>query len=276
MSTGSVLPPAATPGDRSRSQGRGQEARKKPEDQGAEIDDQKINPKKAPLARLPAAILRATYQNTKQIRELEGFIITTVKISDADPLVEVIEQENRNYTRAIRREGESHGSGPPAPGAAMAMMEALTQQDIGAKSKGDFTATIERTTAMDQYHVQDIFPTCKLEKAYKSGQAKILFNCRDYEIRQSLMTALHNADKQACVGPAPAGFVEDEWTLWMDALVGEVGAEDMGTGKAVLAARGQDSRSPQKSDLQRAFSKKSVRSFLAPDPKDALSRVADS
>eukprot|EP00959_Pyramimonas_sp_CCMP1952_P438634 9183039-Pyramimonas_sp.AAC.1 len=88
----------------------------------------------------------------------------------------------------------------------MAMMEALTQQDIGAKSKGDLTATVERINAMDQCQVQDIFPICKLEKAHKSGQANILFNCRDYEIRQSLMTALHNAGNEACVGPAPAGF----------------------------------------------------------------------
>ncbi|CAK0852503.1 unnamed protein product, partial [Prorocentrum cordatum] len=209
----------------------------------AELDDQKIDPKKAPLARvrrrrraaykpkvapkipndmreLLTTIVRATYQNTKQIRELKGRIITAVKISDTDPLVEAIEQENRNHARAIRREGESHGRGPPAPGAAMAMMEALTQQDIGAKSKGDLTTTIERINAMDQHQVQDSFPICKLDKAYKSGQANILFNCRGYEIRQRLMTALRNADKQACVGPAPAGFVEDELTLWMGALVG--------------------------------------------------------
>eukprot|EP00959_Pyramimonas_sp_CCMP1952_P328465 6876453-Pyramimonas_sp.AAC.1 len=70
----------------------------------------------------------------------------------------------------------------------MAMMEGLAQQDIGAKSKGDLAAAIERTNAIDQV----------------------------YEVRQRIMGALHIAQKTACVGPAPAGF-----PMWMDALIDE-------------------------------------------------------
>ncbi|CAK0887690.1 unnamed protein product [Prorocentrum cordatum] len=80
--------------DRSRSQVRGNDTRKKPEDQDTH-EDQQIDPKKAPIARVrrrrgaaykPKAapkiqngmrdliliLLRATYRNTKKIRELKG------------------------------------------------------------------------------------------------------------------------------------------------------------------------------------------------------------
>jgi hypothetical protein len=110
-------------------------------------------------------ILRATYQNTRQVRELKGCIITTVKVDDTDPLVEAIETENRSYAKMIRQEGENHGKGPPAPGAAMAMMESLVKQDIGAKSKEELTAAIQAINELDAYEAQDMFPICKVEKA---------------------------------------------------------------------------------------------------------------
>ena len=101
-------------------------------------EDSKFDPKKVTLARvrrrrgagfkakpvpkmsqemkdLILIILRATYQNTKQVRELKGCIITTVKVDDTDPLVDAIESENRNYARMIRQEGENRGKGPPQP-----------------------------------------------------------------------------------------------------------------------------------------------------------------
>ena len=102
------------------------------------------------------------------------------------------------------------------------MMEALALKDIGAKSKGDITDTIQHINGLDQYQVQDIFPICKLEKAYKSGQAKILINCRNYDIRSCIMTAFHNAQIPACSGPAPAGFVEDELAMWMDTMMDDI------------------------------------------------------
>ncbi|CAK0866980.1 unnamed protein product [Prorocentrum cordatum] len=146
------------PGDRSRSQRRGLDPRKKAEDQGAELDDQKVDPGKG----------------AKKTREHKVCITKTAK---------VIVQEKRNYA-----------------------------QD------GDSNTTIERASATDQYQAQDA-PICKLEKAYKSGQAKI--HCRDYESRQHIMTALHNADKATCAGPAPAGSVEGELAFWVEALRGE-------------------------------------------------------
>ena len=113
-------------------------------------------------------------------------------------------------------------AGPPAPGATMAMMEALALQDIGAKSKGDINEMLDKLNKMDSYQVQDMFPICKIEKAYKTGTANILFTCRDQEVRQHILSALHNAEKTACSGPAPAGYVEDELTLWMDAMIDEL------------------------------------------------------
>eukprot|EP00959_Pyramimonas_sp_CCMP1952_P008233 172275-Pyramimonas_sp.AAC.1 len=63
-----------------------------------------------------------------------------------------------------------------------------------------------------------MFPICKVEKAYTSGTAKIMFNCREITVRQKIMAALHNANEPACLGPAPAGFVEDELALDLDVL----------------------------------------------------------
>ena len=166
-------------------------------------------------------ILRATYQNTKQIRELKGSIITTVQAEEKDPLVVAIETENKHYARAIRQEGDSHKRGPPAPGAAMAMVEALVKQDIGAKSKTDLESSLQELNSMDEHEVADTFPLCKLEKAFKSGQCKILFTCRRQQIRQIIISALHNGNKNVCTGPAQAGFVEDELALSMEAMMEE-------------------------------------------------------
>eukprot|EP00959_Pyramimonas_sp_CCMP1952_P049292 1029769-Pyramimonas_sp.AAC.1 len=106
----------------------------------------------------------------------------------------------------IRQEGDNHGKGPPAPGAAMAMIETLASQDIGAKCKEELTTALQQINELDVFQAQDTFPICRVEKAYKSGSAKVMFTCRDLSIRQKTMAALNNANKPACLGPAPAGF----------------------------------------------------------------------
>ncbi|CAK0912153.1 unnamed protein product [Prorocentrum cordatum] len=188
-----------------------------------------FKPKQAPrqmndeLQDLPLTILRATYQNAKNIREPKGSIITTVRAEEKDPLAVAIETENKRYARAILQEGESHKSvPPPALGAAMAMVETLAKQDIGAKCRADLESSIQALNQMDEHQVADTFPLCKLEKTFESGQCKIPFTRRSQEIRQHIMNALHSGNRQACTGPAPARFVEDELALWMEAMMEEL------------------------------------------------------
>ncbi|CAK0894865.1 unnamed protein product [Prorocentrum cordatum] len=104
----------------------------------------------------------------------------------------------------------------------MAMVETLAKQDIGAKSKADLESSIQALNQMDEHHVADTFPLCKLENVFKNGPCKILFTCRSQEIRQHIMNALHNGNRQVCTAPAPAEFVEDELALWMEAMMEEL------------------------------------------------------
>ena len=101
------------------------------------------------------------------------------------------------------------------------MMESLATLDVGGKGWASVTQMIEKLHKMDEYPMQDTVQMCKIEKAYPSGTAKILIHCRDTEIRQAIVTEMHNAQKTACSGPAPAGFVEDELAPWLDTMVGD-------------------------------------------------------
>eukprot|EP00959_Pyramimonas_sp_CCMP1952_P141800 2967944-Pyramimonas_sp.AAC.1 len=79
----------------------------------------------------------------------------------------------------------------------MAMIETLVSQDIGAKCKEELTTALQQINELDVYQAQDKFPICRVEKAYKSGSAKVMFTCRDLSIRQKIMAALNNANKPA-------------------------------------------------------------------------------
>ncbi|CAK0890219.1 unnamed protein product, partial [Prorocentrum cordatum] len=179
----------------------------------------KVEPKMSDeLKNLIVAPIRATYQNTKQIRELQGCIITTVRVSDSDPLAAAIEKENRNYAKAMRKEGASHARGPLAPGAALEMMECLATLDVGGKSKEQINQSIEKLNQMDEYQVQDALPICKIEKAFKSGQANIPFQLQGSRDTPGHHDSAAQCPEEACAGPAPEGFGEDELALWLDAI----------------------------------------------------------
>eukprot|EP00959_Pyramimonas_sp_CCMP1952_P159854 3343428-Pyramimonas_sp.AAC.1 len=103
----------------------------------------------------------------------------------------------------------------------MAMIEVLVKQDIGAKCKEELNTALQQINELDAHQAQDMFPICKVEKCHKSSTAKIMFTCRDLSTRQKIMAVLNCANKPACLGPAPAGFVEDELALYMDALMSD-------------------------------------------------------
>eukprot|EP00959_Pyramimonas_sp_CCMP1952_P376645 7888849-Pyramimonas_sp.AAC.1 len=102
------------------------------------------------------------------------------------------------------------------------MVETLAKQDIGANCMADLESSIQVLNQMDEHQVADTFALCKLEKAFQGGQCKILSTRRSQEIRQNSTNALHNGKRQVCTGPAPAGFVEDELALWMEAVMEEL------------------------------------------------------
>eukprot|EP00959_Pyramimonas_sp_CCMP1952_P395468 8286405-Pyramimonas_sp.AAC.1 len=50
------------------------------------------------------------------------------------------------------------------------MMGCLASLDVGSKSREQVNQMPEKLNQMDEYQVQDVFPMCKIEKAYKGGQ----------------------------------------------------------------------------------------------------------
>ena len=71
---------------------------------------------------------------------------------------------------------------------------------------------------MNRVSVQDLFPVCRLEKAFKSGTVKLNSVCRQEKMREDIIAALINLDRSPCTGPAPPGFMEDELEMWVAAF----------------------------------------------------------
>ena len=124
-------------------------------------------------------------------------------------------QEFLEAQKAVR------GIGPPAPHNMVALLEGLSQMDIGRGGKEAIAAFLETWKTQAPQGVE----VCRLEPAYQEGKIKIVWSCPTNEtLNQVIINCFKAWGEEAGsahipVGVAPPRYLEEELSEWISDLI---------------------------------------------------------
>ena len=183
-------------------------------------------------------LLKQVLMNTQSQRTLTACVVDKFQVPSSSPLITSMTAEGQSFAAMVadlqsrRDQGdeaarkELTGLGPPTPAIFTAFLETLTQREIGKKSRSDLLellnkiepetemedATVSRTDLMDKITI------CRIESVHDPSSKMISIAMRGFAYRDAILTAMNNLDLPPKRGTAPAGYIEEELSAWIDAL----------------------------------------------------------
>ncbi|CAK0881358.1 unnamed protein product [Prorocentrum cordatum] len=104
--------------------------------------------------------------------------------------------------------------GPPTATTFCAMVEALAGEEVGRASR----QTLEAWSTAMVGDPPDFVKLCRLENCYQKDMVKIVFSINDQTKENILTDSFKQLDCAVTSGTAPAGYMEDELSAWIDVL----------------------------------------------------------
>ena len=116
--------------------------------------------------------------------------------------------------------------GSPAASMAMALLDGLLECDIGGKSKDEIKLYIEKVqpsaggvATIQKQDIELVVQAVRVEKTHDETTAKVVVAAPFWELRGIVTRAyLNEGVATRHTGPAPAGWLEDEMSMWLDAI----------------------------------------------------------
>ena len=109
----------------------------------------------------------------------------------------------------------------------MALLESLHEQDIGAKTKAKIKEFIILVQPEDEAveatlakrDLEQVISFLRIEKHSDTTKIKLMLGAMQWTMREAIIAAFDNEGKAVHhTGPAPPGWLEEEASLWLEAL----------------------------------------------------------
>lgn len=214
---------------------------------GAADKDRKLTTKDGGLRELLLLLTMQITALTQKSRAMWGILTRTIIIEDTHQVVKDMQDEGKAFAdqaqnlrgrvgrlkeEAKKAKGgdqaneanlnkEADGAtqdlrslGPPTMAVFAAMVESLAAQEVGKVNR----VALEAWSTQMVGDMPDYVKLCRLENCYANGQIKIVFSLANLERETILVDAFRALGAQVTTGQAPAGYMEEELSAWIDVL----------------------------------------------------------
>ena len=208
--------------------------------------DRKLTTKDNGLKELLLLLATQVTQLTQRSRAMWGMMTKTVILDDSNPIVKAMQDENKMFAAGAQElrdklkrlkdqakaakddkaaEGKANGEadiaqqelralGPPTTTVFAAMVEALMGEEVGRANR----MTLEAWSTAMVGDPPDFVKLCRLENCYQQDMIKIVFSVGDQAKENVLCDSFKALGLFVAQGSAPAGYMEEELSAWIDVL----------------------------------------------------------
>ena len=109
----------------------------------------------------------------------------------------------------------------------MVVLETLITLDIGGRPKELIKSYLNQhqpeepgqQPTLDRVDIEMVVAFVRVEKCTDKERSKVVIAMQNFELRQTIIKSLQNEGKSVYhCGPAPAGWLEEELSLWLETL----------------------------------------------------------
>ena len=155
-------------------------------------------------------VVKATLSCLQANRDYESILIDVGLVAKDSELVKKVKKATATWSEDIRKDGKGHQHGPPHLRAWAALLQALTEEDVGGLNKEKLGEALKVFTEKSLEQKGTDVRMCRLRKTYDKTKLKLQFAVRGEveHLRAVVRDALAQSKVEMKSGRAPTSAME--------------------------------------------------------------------
>ena len=194
------------------------------------LDNKTLKTNDKALRSLLLTLIKMVCRLSQQTRQIMGAIADTFIIPTNSPIAKSLQNETANFAASVNdwrllRDQTIETSdalpaplGPPTDTLFYEFLTTLAAQDVGGANRETINQIVSQTDTDGPKVFNKDVHFIKLEKIREEGKIKLVIVFTAWSHRSVILDSLAQLGAARKVGAAPAGWLEDELSEWIDAL----------------------------------------------------------